>query len=237
VSGDGDHSQVVLVVQHEDDAGPGALSDALLAAGLRADVWHAGGARPLPHELGSYAGLAVLGGRMSANDAAVVPYLEAVKGLFAQAAAGGLPALGICLGAQLAAAALGGRVTRRARGPRIGWLAAAGNPADPLTAALERRARLFCWHGDSYTAPPGATPLLGHWDAFRLGSVAAFQSHPEVTPAIIADWCRTATGADELARAGTSAAAVLDDAAVDLRSGPGILARWCSEVRSRSAVS
>ena len=60
--------------------------------------------------------------------------------------------------------------------------------ADPLTAGLGRRARLFCWHGDRYEPPAQAVPILEHWEAFRVGSVSAFQPHPEVTAEIIEAW-------------------------------------------------
>jgi GMP synthase-like glutamine amidotransferase len=232
IGGQREGSGVVLVVQHEDDAGPGLLADALVATGLEADVWRAGGRRRLPGELGSYAGLVVLGGRMSANDTADFPYLVGVKQLIGEAAGRGVPALGICLGAQLAAAALGGRVMRRPDGPRIGWRAVAGNRGDPLTATLGDRARMFCWHSDRYDPPRGATLVLDGWDAFRVGSVSAFQPHPEVTAPIIAAWCATDGGADELARTGTDARVLVDEAAANEHVGLEILTRWCSEVSS-----
>ena len=114
---------VVLVVEHHDDAGPGQLARAMAAAGLGAEIWRPAAGRALPARLDGYAGLVVLGGRMSANETAAFPYLASTRRLIVEAAARGLPALGICLGAQLAAAALGGRVTRRAGGPRVGWRA------------------------------------------------------------------------------------------------------------------
>lgn len=229
---------VVLVVQHEADAGPGQLGDALSAAGLQADVWLAGGGRPLPDELTPYAGVVVLGGRMSANDVETFPYLEAVKDLIRAAARRGTPALGICLGAQLAAVALGGRVTRRPDGPRIGWRGAAGTGhEDRLTAGLDHRAQLFCWHGDRYEAPPGAVALLEDWDAFRVGSVSAFQPHPEVTAEIIEGWCGTRGATQQLAGAGTSARAVLESCAVHEQHGLEVLRRWCAEVLSCDAAS
>jgi GMP synthase-like glutamine amidotransferase len=228
----------VLVIQHEADAGPGLLGDALLAAGLRVDVWCAEDGASLPRQLGFYAGLAVLGGRMSANDTADFPYLEAVKDLIRDAAGRRVPALGICLGAQLAAAALGGRVMPRPAGPRIGWRAAVGTSrADSLTAGLDNGAQLFCWHGDCYEPPSGAVPLLEDWDAFRVGSVCAFQPHPEVTAAIIQAWCSSDVATNQLARAGTTAGLVMEDSAIHERHGLEILERWCLEVSSCAASS
>jgi GMP synthase-like glutamine amidotransferase len=231
VSGD-DGRPAVLVIQHHDDAGPGQLVAGLAAAGLRHEIWRPADGRPLPARLDSHAGLVVLGGRMSANDTASLPYLGSAKRLIADAADRGVPALGICLGAQLAAAAFGGRVTRRPTGPRIGWRAVAGGEADSLTAELVPGARLFYWHGDRYDPPAEAVQILDDWEAFRVGSVSAFQPHPEVTAEIIRAWCRTDGGMRELAEAGVSSRRMIDDAAVNDGFGGGILARWCLEVRA-----
>jgi GMP synthase (glutamine-hydrolysing) len=227
---------VVLIIQHEHDAGPGQLAAALQTAGLQPEVWQAAAGRPVPDQVGSYVGLVVLGGRMSANETKSFPYLVAVKELIRDAAARGVPVLGICLGAQLAAAALGGRVTRRPDGPRIGWRVARKAGGDsPIP--LGRGARLFYWHGDRYEVPDAAVALLEGWDAFRVGSVFGFQSHPEVTGEIIDAWCRTEGGIAELASTGISARQIVEEAPGNEHYGREILAAWCGEVRSSIARS
>jgi GMP synthase (glutamine-hydrolysing) len=111
------------------------------------------------------------------------------------ATAQGQPVLGICLGAQLIAGALGATV-RRNTSKEIGWYdlhfteAAA---SDPLFGGLSRET-VFHWHGETFDLPPGAELLawsdLSRNQAFRIGAgVYALQFHLEVTPHMIADWC------------------------------------------------
>jgi GMP synthase (glutamine-hydrolysing) len=232
--GVGGGASTVLVVEHQADAGPGLLAPALRGAGLAMRVWSPTSGEPLPDDLRGHAGLAILGGSMSAYDGAAFPYLEDVMELIRRALAADVPTLGICLGAQLAALALGGEVTRRPQGPRLGWIPATGTGDDPLTAVLDGRSRLFCWHHDRYLAPPGAREILAGWDGFRLGSVCALQTHPEVTPVEIHDWCRSPEGVRELAEVGADEATLLELCAVHERHGGELLGRWCDEVRAHA---
>ena len=135
-----------------------------------------------------------MGGPMSANDP--LPGLAEELGLIRRAVIEGMPLLGICLGSQLIAKALGARVYRN-RELEIGWepvhLTDAGR-ADPLFSGLASPLMLFHWHGETFDLPEGAERLA--WSAkcrhqaFRYGrSVYGLQFHPEVTSAMIADWC------------------------------------------------
>jgi GMP synthase (glutamine-hydrolysing) len=150
---------------------------------------------PVPATLDGADGLVVLGGEMDADDTADFPHLLRAMDLLRDAAARSAPALGICLGAQLAAAALGGRAYPGPAGEELGWtkveLTAAGR-ADPVTGALREPAELFEWHHDTLDPPPGATLLAGGavypTQAFRLGSVVAVQFHPEVDGPMLRGW-------------------------------------------------
>jgi len=184
----------LLVVQHEPSAPPGLLAGAAAAAGLRLQVVEAPG-EPVPTTLDGADGLAVLGGVMDADETDAYPHLARTMDLLADAAARSAPTLGICLGAQLAAAALGGRAYPGPAGEELGWtrieLTAAGR-ADPVTGALREPAELFQWHHDTFDPPPGATVLAGGavypTQAFRLGSVVGVQFHPEVDGPLLAGW-------------------------------------------------
>jgi GMP synthase (glutamine-hydrolysing) len=184
----------LLVVQHEPSSPPGLLAAAAAATGVELQVVEAPG-EPVPATLDGADGLVVLGGVMDADESDAYPHLARTMDLLADAAARSAPALGICLGAQLAAAALGGRAYPGPAGEEIGWtkveLTDAGR-ADPVLGALHEPAELFEWHHDTFDPPPGATLLAGGAvypsQAFRLGSVVAVQFHPEVDGPLLAGW-------------------------------------------------
>jgi GMP synthase (glutamine-hydrolysing) len=136
--------------------------------------------------------LAVLGGPIGAYDDGLYPFLKDELNLIAAQLEAGKPVLGICLGAQLMARALGGRVYP---GPvrEIGWkkltLSSSGQK---ILGALEGLPVLH-WHGDTFDLPPGATNLASTdacaQQAFSLGRHAlAFQFHPEAQQAGFERW-------------------------------------------------
>jgi GMP synthase-like glutamine amidotransferase len=155
-----------------------------------ADLYEAGTAVP---DVAGYDALIFLGGPMSVNDG--LPYLESEMELIRQAVARRQPILGICLGAQLVARALGAAVGRNPT-KEIGWYPLRFTEAaqtDPLFQGLPTET-VFHWHGETFDLPPGAELLassdLCRHQAFRVGEfVYALQFHLEVTPEIIADWC------------------------------------------------
>ncbi|HJW62518.1 MAG TPA: type 1 glutamine amidotransferase [Actinomycetes bacterium] len=189
----------LLVVQHEPDSPPGLLATAAAATGVELQVVEAPG-EPVPATLDGADGLVVLGGVMDADEADDYPHLARTMDLLADAAARSAPALGICLGAQLAAAVLGGRAYPGPAGEELGWtkveLTDAGR-ADPVVGALQEPVELFEWHHDTFDPPPDATLLAGGAvypaQAFRLGSVVAVQFHPEVDGPLLAGWWASST--------------------------------------------
>jgi GMP synthase (glutamine-hydrolysing) len=186
----------LLVIRHEAGAPPGLLGDAAERAGVELEVVAADAGEPVPRRLDGAAGLVVLGGMMGVADVAEYPHLEPTMGLIRGAAAEGAPTLGICLGAQLAAQALGGRAYKSPDGLELGWIGLQLTPAgraDPVTAVLDHpNARVFSSHYDVFDLPAGATLLARGADrpnqAFRLGSVVGVQFHPEVDAALVAAW-------------------------------------------------
>jgi len=140
-----------------------------------------------------YHALVFMGGPMSVNDD--LAYLRREEEYIRAAASNGVPVLGICLGSQLIAKALGADV-RRNGSKEIGWFALrftdAGN-ADPLFHGLPAET-VFHWHGETFDLPAGAVLLassdLCRNQAFRVGDgTYGLQFHLEVTPEMIADWC------------------------------------------------
>jgi GMP synthase (glutamine-hydrolysing) len=141
--------------------------------------------------------LIVLGGPMGAYETQRYPYLSAVIELIRRQLRDERPVLGICLGAQLVAAAAGARVYPGAKGKEIGWaeveLSGSGT-GDPLWKGFPRRFTTFHWHGDTFDLPDGAERLAHtekYIQSFRLGSHAyGVQFHPEVVPNQLESWIR-----------------------------------------------
>jgi GMP synthase (glutamine-hydrolysing) len=220
----------LLVVQHEPSSPPGLLATAAAATGVELQVVEAPG-EPVPVTLDGADGLVVLGGVMDADETDDYPHLARTMDLLADAAARSAPALGICLGAQLAAAALGGRAYPGPAGEELGWtkveLTEAGR-SDPVLGALQEPVELFEWHHDTFDPPPGATVLAGGAvypsQAFRLGSVVAVQFHPEVDGPMLTAWWEGTTPppaypiAEAVAGAGRNAA-----------NGRRLLAAFCAQ--------
>jgi GMP synthase (glutamine-hydrolysing) len=148
-----------------------------------------------PPETATAAGLIFMGGPMSVNDG--LPYLEQEIEYIRGAANAGQPVLGVCLGAQLAARALGARVYRNPVS-EIGWFDVRPTNAareDPRFCGMRDPETVFHWHGETFDLPPGSALLACsercRRQAFRLGScIYGLQFHLEVTPEMIDDWCR-----------------------------------------------
>jgi GMP synthase (glutamine-hydrolysing) len=216
----------ILVVQHQEDCPPALLGTWLREAGCGLDVRHPYAGDDLPADLGEHGALVVLGGSMGANDDQAHPWLPATRQLIRSASAGRTPVLGICLGHQLAAVALGGTVEVNRHGRQfgvlpMGWTDAAAG--DPVLGS--RPARAIHWNNDVVTGlPPGAVPLAhapdGTIQAVRLaGSVWGVQAHPEVDDEIIGSWAE-----DEREEIG---AELVDRALAEMaQAGPELAAAW-----------
>lgn len=180
-------------VRHEDPDDLGVGEAVLASQGVPVeyvDVW-----RQAPPPLREVSGLVVLGGDMNADDLARFPFLSTERHLLAEATAGGVPVLGICLGAQLLARALGAAVTPSPR-QELGFFpvrSTEATGADPLASCFQDGDVVFQWHRDTFGLPAGATRLLeGETvanQAFRAGEQAwGFQFHLEVTPEELEGW-------------------------------------------------
>lgn len=185
----------VLVIQHEPGCPPVRFGEWLGAEGCRLDVVRAW-EEPLP-PLREYDGLLVLGGSMDADDDARCPWLPGVRALIRGAADAGVPTLGICLGHQLAALALGGEVARNPYGRTRGLRQVDWDPEvifDPLVSTIAGEDRAVHWNQDVVTRLPEGAALLastldGAVQAARFApTVWGVQFHPEADLAVVAGW-------------------------------------------------
>lgn len=201
----------ILVFQHVPYEPLGTLNPQLKAAGFRiryVNFSRHPEARPV---MSSYDGLVVLGGPMSVNQADRYPHLNTEIELIKEALELRLPILGICLGAQLLARALGAKVKSSARA-EIGWHDVHLDPVagkDPLLGNFGRCERIFQWHSDTFELPRGATHLASSnvcaRQAFRYGDNAyGFQFHLEVDSDLIGRWLKVPAHLREIEAMGGS---------------------------------
>jgi len=128
--------------------------------------------------------LVVMGGPMNVDEHDVYPWLVREKDFIRRVINRGVPVLGVCLGGQLVASVLGGRVTRN-RQKEIGWFPVnltAEAATMPVFSRFQRELLAFHWHGDTFSIPPGAVRLAASDgcdnQAFQYGRhVVALQFH------------------------------------------------------------
>lgn len=214
----------VYVLQHHEAETSGTLGDTLRARGIEARTAAGFAGEPIPRRLGDAAGLVIMGGPMGVSEQERYPFLEDEVALIRDALAHDAPILGICLGGQLLAHALGAAVTKSAR-PEIGWhplrLTEAARQ-DRLWAGLPSPCMAFHWHGDMFDLPRGAVALasseLTPCQAFRSGASAyGLQCHLEVTTPLIEEWL--VLWGESLPAAGVTADAIRAQAREEL---PGL---------------
>ncbi len=185
----------ILVFQHVPYEPLGTLDPLLKAAGFRIRYINFARDREARPELDKYAAIVVLGGPMNADDIENHPNLATEVSILEEAVERDMSILGICLGAQLLAKALGGTVAPGRR-REIGWydveLTELGR-SDPVLSTFAERQPVFQWHEDSISLPAGCEHLAASPDcnvqAFRHGEHAyGFQFHLEVDRFLIERW-------------------------------------------------
>lgn len=196
----------ILVFQHVPYELLGTLNPQLKQAGFRIRYVNFGREPEATPDISDYQGLVILGGPMSADDDARYPHLATEVRVIREALERDLPVLGICLGSQLLARALGARI-RRNPVKEIGWYTVTPTPAgqqDRLIGRFGGPRRIFQWHGDTFDLPHGATHLASSefcsHQAFRYGEKAyGLQFHLEVDQPLIERWLTVPAHRRELA--------------------------------------
>ena len=184
----------VLGIQHPGGGRCGLLAERCEAGGHDLVEWNPGAGEPMPAPLGEFDAVAVFGGGMNVRDTERLPWLRAEIELLREALQDDVPVLGVCLGAQLLAAAAGADV-RRSPSPEIGWFDVSRTPEgelDPILGRLPSRFLAYEWHSYAFALPAGSVMLAYSAacpQAFRLGRSAwGVQFHPEVLPEIVREW-------------------------------------------------
>lgn len=198
----------ILVFQHVPYEPLGSLDPLLKSFGFRLRYVNFGRDPTAVPRLDGYDGLVVLGGAMNAYHVEDYPNLLREVEYIKRAIDSERSVLGICLGAQLLATAVGGTVTRNPR-REIGWhdieLSDAGRN-DPVLAGFERRQRVFQWHEDGIRLPESipalATSERSAVQAFAVGEHSyGFQFHLEVDEPLIRRWLRVPENHSDLSDA------------------------------------
>ncbi|WP_433255103.1 type 1 glutamine amidotransferase [Streptosporangium sp. CA-135522] len=198
----------ITVIEHEAAAGLGFFAGWLAGAGAGCEVVRPYLGEAVPERADD--GLIVLGGEAAAWEDEDHPWLPATRDLIRNSVEGGVPTLGICLGAQLMTLACGGAVERGEHGLEVGAREVVPLPEaadDPLFAGLGPT-QAVQYHGDAMTRLPEGAVRLAAGDpypnqAYRLGERAwAVQFHPEATAEIFTGW--TGGSADQLTALGYS---------------------------------
>jgi GMP synthase (glutamine-hydrolysing) len=230
----------ILVLQHHPAENLGAISDALEEAALAWQYVRVFDGHPIPREVKGIGGLIVMGGAETVYQLDRYPYLRDEIALIEGALKADKPILGVCLGSQLIAAALGAEV-RRAAHREIGWYRvrlseAAAN--DRLMRGLPQEFVAAHWHSDVFDLPRGAVALasseLTPVQAYRYGEKAyGMLFHAEMTGEIMTALVEQ-FGAG-LKKVGIDDAAIL--AGIDThiaalnRIGATIFSRWASPIQ------
>lgn len=185
----------LLVFQHVAHEILGTLDPLLRGRGFRIRYVNFGRTNYKIPDLKNYDGLIILGGPMNVDQVEDYPYLDPEVDAIKTALDLDMPILGICLGSQLLAKALGAEVSKNGC-KEIGWYdvkTTAQGKKDPLVSQFEDFEKIFQWHGDTFEIPKGAVKLASSKtcgnQAFRYGDkVYGFQFHLEVDKQMIERW-------------------------------------------------
>lgn len=183
----------ILVVQNIQCEHLGNFREFFESDGYSLSIIDAQNTKNAAANISDYAGIVILGGPMSVND--TYDYLEDEQNLIKIASELDIPTLGICLGSQLIAKALGGRVYR-GKIKEIGWYdveITEEGKREVFNGVSSQMIKIFQWHGDTFDLPLQSTILAKsneYVQAFRVKNAIGIQFHIEVDTNMINNWIR-----------------------------------------------
>jgi GMP synthase-like glutamine amidotransferase len=182
----------ILIFRHITCEGPGYMGDYLISRDIPFQIICVDQGEEVPKDISNCSGLVFMGGPMSVNDP--LPWIENELKLIRMAHQENMPILGHCLGGQLISKALGGEITSNIV-PEMGWFPVKGYDnelSNGWLKGLPEQFEVFHWHGETFSLPDGAVPLLQsdfcRNQAFILGNTLAFQCHVEMKNNMVQEW-------------------------------------------------
>jgi len=182
----------IIIFRHIACEGPGYLGDYLTSRGIPFHIICVDQGEEVPVDPSDYSGFVFMGGPMSVNEP--IPWIEKELQLIRMAYQENIPVLGHCLGGQLICKALGGEITSN---PvcEMGWYPVRGienEHSKDWLKDLPEQFEVFHWHGETFSLPEGAVPLLQSDfcknQAFIIGNCLALQCHVEMKSNMVQEW-------------------------------------------------
>jgi GMP synthase-like glutamine amidotransferase len=184
----------IRIFRHVACEGPGYFATVLENNHIPYDIVRIDADETPPPQLDDVSAVVFMGGPMSVNDD--LPWIAQELDIIRRAVAGNLPVLGHCLGGQLISKALGGSISANPV-KEIGWLPVQklDNPAaNDWLADIADDPTLFHWHGETFSIPQGASPILKsehcQHQGFVTGNTLALQCHVEMTADMVREWAQ-----------------------------------------------
>ena len=199
----------ILFIVHGERSDPGRVGRTVRRLGYDYETRQPSGGEALPTTMDGYAGAVVFGGPMSANDDKKLDFIRTELDWIPMALESGKPFLGICLGAQMLARVLGGKVRPHPKGMvEVGYYPV--RQTTEGTHLFDEETHFYQWHGETFEVPRSAT-LLAEGEifsnqAFAWKNAHGIQFHPEVTTSMIHYW--TSVASDRLKSPGAQSRAL-----------------------------
>lgn len=181
----------IRIFRHVDCEGPAYLQTLLDEKAIPSELVRIDQGETVPQGLEHVGGLIFMGGNMSVNDP--LDWIDQELELIRRAVEQKIPVLGICLGSQLIAKALGARVHP---GPcmEIGWYTVDCHPGHTLTTNLPAQMQVFHWHGETFDLPDQAQLLFSNaryaHQGFSIGPHLGLQFHVEMETDQVREWLK-----------------------------------------------